>query len=158
MLRFLLSCALIVPLLAGCGEDSGVNPDNGDPTKVTYAESLNVNLADMQVTPGGVYYRNEGQEGTGAEAVASRRVRVHYTGYLPDGSVFDSSFGGVPFAFILGAGAVIKGWDEGIAGMKVGGKRRLVIPASLGYGEDGVPGIIPPYSVLIFDTELMSVD
>jgi peptidylprolyl isomerase len=157
MLRSLLSCALLVPWLVGCGEDAGENPDNGDPTKVTYAESLNVDLSTMQRTLRGVYYRDE-PAGTGAEAVALRRVRVHYDGFLPNGRRFDSSRDGVPFTFSLGAGQVIDGWDEGIAGMRVGGRRKLVIPASLGYGEDGVPGVIPPYSVLVFDTELISVD
>jgi FKBP-type peptidyl-prolyl cis-trans isomerase len=156
MLRSLLVCALLVPLF-GCGEDSQANPDNGDPTKVTYAESLNVSLEAMTRLPSGLYIQDLGDPGTGTEAVALKRVQVHYTGYLPDGTRFDSSAGGPPFAFTLGANEVIEGWDEGIVGMKVGGSRRLVIPASLGYGEDGVPGAIPPYSVLIFDTELMFV-
>ncbi|MFP2913312.1 FKBP-type peptidyl-prolyl cis-trans isomerase [Pyxidicoccus sp. 3LFB2] len=155
MLRSLLVCALLVPLL-GCGDDSSGNPDSGDPAKVTYAESLNVNLEAMTLLPSGLYIQDL-EQGTGTEAVALKRVQVHYTGYLTDGSAFDSSVGGPPFSFTLGNDEVIEGWDEGIAGMKVGGKRRLVIPASLGYGEDGVPGAIPPYSVLIFDTELVFV-
>ncbi|NMO14768.1 FKBP-type peptidyl-prolyl cis-trans isomerase [Pyxidicoccus fallax] len=169
MLRSLLLGTLIVPLLVACGDDSKGNPENGDPTKVTYADSLNVNLADMEVTARGVYY-DDLPVGTGAEATRFRRVRVHYTGYLPNGTRFDSSEGGPPIAFTLGSGEVIDGWDEGLLGkqnpddpndtdgIKVGGRRRLIIPASLAYGEDGVSGVIPPYSVLIFDTELMSVD
>ncbi|MCY1022701.1 FKBP-type peptidyl-prolyl cis-trans isomerase [Pyxidicoccus sp. MSG2] len=155
MLRSLLLCALFVPLL-GCGEDSQVSPDSGDPTKVTYAEELNVDLSAMTLLPSGVYIQDM-PVGSGTEAVALKRVQVHYTGWLPDGTEFDSSRGGPPISFTLGAGEVIEGWDEGIVGMKVGGSRRLVIPSSLGYGEDGVPGVIPQYSVLIFDTELVFV-
>lgn len=153
--RSLLLCALLVPLF-GCGEDSEVNPDSGDPTKVTYAEELMVDLSAMTLLPSGLYIQDN-PVGTGTEATALDRVQVHYTGYLPDGTRFDTSRGKTPFSFNLGAGEVIEGWDQGILGMKVGGSRRLVIPASLGYGEDGVPGVIPPYSVLIFDTELMFV-
>ncbi len=156
MLRPLLVCALLVPLL-GCGkEDPAVNPDNGDPTKVTYAAVTGVNLADMQLQPSGLYIQKL-QDGAGAQARQLSRVQVHYTGWLPDGTEFDSSIGSTPITFTLGRGEVIPGWDEGITGMLVGEKRKLVLPASLAYGEEGVPGVIPPYSVLIFDTELVAV-
>jgi FKBP-type peptidyl-prolyl cis-trans isomerase FkpA len=101
--------------------------------------------------------------GTGAQATAGRQVTVHYTGWLqnPDGSAgkkFDSSLDrGQPFDFPLGAGRVIRGWDEGVAGMKVGGKRRLIIPAALGYGARGAGGVIPPNATLIFEVELLGV-
>ena len=101
--------------------------------------------------------------GTGAEAAEGNFVSVHYTGWLqnPDGSegtMFDSSVErNEPFEFPLGAGHVIKGWDEGVQGMKVGGKRRLVIPSTLGYGSRGAGGVIPPDATLIFDVELLSV-
>lgn len=96
--------------------------------------------------------------GTGAEAVAGRTVSVHYTGMLTDGKKFDSSLDrGKPFEFPLGAGRVIKGWDEGVAGMKVGGKRKLTIPSQLAYGDQGVPGTIPPKATLVFDVELLGV-
>jgi FKBP-type peptidyl-prolyl cis-trans isomerase FkpA len=95
--------------------------------------------------------------GTGATAVSGKTVSVHYTGWLTDGRKFDSSVDrGKPIAFPLGAGRVIKGWDDGIVGMKVGGKRQLRIPPSLGYGIHG-SGPIPPNAVLIFDVELLSV-
>jgi FKBP-type peptidyl-prolyl cis-trans isomerase len=96
--------------------------------------------------------------GSGAEAVAGKRVAVHYTGTLENGSKFDSSLDrGQPFEFVLGTGQVIKGWDQGVAGMKVGGKRRLEIPADLGYGARGFPPVIPPNSTLIFEVELVAV-
>lgn len=96
--------------------------------------------------------------GTGAEAVAGKTVSVHYTGWLTDGTKFDSSVDrGTPFEFQLGAGQVIKGWDEGVAGMKVGGKRKLTIPPDMGYGARGAGGVIPPNATLVFDVELLDV-
>jgi FKBP-type peptidyl-prolyl cis-trans isomerase len=96
--------------------------------------------------------------GTGATAVSGRPVRVHYTGWLTDGKKFDSSVDrGQPFQFPLGGGQVIRGWDEGVAGMKVGGKRQLRIPPALGYGARGAGGVIPPNATLIFDVELLEV-
>ena len=97
------------------------------------------------------------QVGTGAEARAGARVEVHYTGWLHDGKQFDSSRGGAPFAFQLGAGQVIKGWDQGVAGMRVGGKRSLTIPPELAYGMRGFPGVIPPQATLRFEVELLGV-
>ena len=97
--------------------------------------------------------------GTGAEAVAGKKVTVNYTGTLTDGTKFDSSYDhGTPFSFNLGAGEVIAGWDQGVAGMKVGGKRKLTIPASLGYGATGAGGVIPPNATLIFEVELLKVE
>ena len=100
----------------------------------------------------------ERKVGTGAEAVAGKTVSVHYEGKLLDGKVFDSSFErGTPIEFKLGVGQVIKGWDEGIALMKIGGQATLTIPPELGYGERGAGGIIPPNATLIFEVELVSV-
>ena len=95
--------------------------------------------------------------GGGAEAVAGMLVEVHYTGRLTNGKEFDSSRKRGPFSFELGAGEVIAGWDQGVAGMKIGGKRTLVIPAHLGYGAAGAGGVIPPHATLIFDVELLGL-
>lgn len=96
--------------------------------------------------------------GTGDVAVVGKTANVHYTGWLENGKKFDSSVDrGQPFSFPLGAGRVIKGWDEGVQGMKVGGKRKLTIPSDLGYGSRGAGGVIPPNATLIFDVELLGV-
>ncbi len=96
--------------------------------------------------------------GEGAEAKSGNNVTVHYTGWLEGGTKFDSSKDrNQPFNFKLGAGMVIKGWDEGVAGMKIGGTRKLTIPHELGYGERGAGGVIPPYATLIFEVELLAI-
>jgi FKBP-type peptidyl-prolyl cis-trans isomerase FkpA len=118
---------------------------------------LDANMPQLQTTDTTV--------GTGAEAVKGKTVVVHYTGWLYDpaapdkkGRKFDSSVDrGTPFTFPLGAGRVIKGWDEGVAGMRVGGKRTLVIPPAMGYGSRGAGGVIPPDATLLFDVELLGV-
>ncbi len=108
-------------------------------------------------TPSGLKYVDQ-VVGTGEAAVAGQNVSVHYTGWLENGKKFDSSVDrGQPFSFPLGAGRVIKGWDEGVQGMKVGGKRKLTIPSDLGYGSRGAGGVIPPNATLIFDVELLGV-
>ena len=115
----------------------------------------------MTTNPSGLQYEDT-VVGTGAEAIKGQSVTVHYTGWLfnnaTQGAKFDSSKDRKdPFVFVLGGGMVIKGWDEGVAGMKVGGARTLVIPAALGYGERGAGGVIPPNATLKFDVELLGV-
>jgi peptidylprolyl isomerase len=105
-------------------------------------------LAYVDITPG-----------TGASPKAGDTVTVHYTGYLKSGKKFDSSVDrGQPFSFTIGVGQVIKGWDEGVMSMKVGGKRKLIIPPQLGYGSRGAGGVIPPDAELVFDVELLGVN
>ena len=136
-----LLCSLVtVVLVAACGGDTERN-----------------NVTELN--------KQDGQVGTGAEAVAGRNVTVHYTGWLYDparadhkGAKFDSSRDrNEPFSFDLGAGQVIPGWDQGVAGMKVGGKRTLTIPPDMGYGARGAGGVIPPNATLLFDVELLNV-
>ncbi len=123
-------------------------PEAATPDEFPKAEAKDVNkliIKDVKV-------------GTGAEATPGKSVTVNYTGWLTDGTKFDSSKdSGQPFVFPLGAGQVIKGWDEGVAGMKVGGKRILVIPPDKGYGEQGAGGVIPPNATLVFTVELLDV-
>jgi FKBP-type peptidyl-prolyl cis-trans isomerase len=117
------------------------------PTKVT---------GKPKTTSSGVQYWDI-TPGTGATATSGKKVSVNYTGWLTSGKQFDTSIGKSPFQFKLGAGQVIQGWDDGVAGMKVGGKRQLRIPPNLGYGSQGAPGAIPPNATLIFDVELLAV-
>jgi FKBP-type peptidyl-prolyl cis-trans isomerase len=139
---FSLFVILIVTLTSGHAQN------NTSPTKVTGKPTS---------TASGLQYWDI-VVGTGATAVAGKPVSVHYTGWLTDGKKFDSSVDrGQPFSFPLGGGKVIKGWDEGVAGMKVGGKRQLRIPPELGYGARGAGGVIPPNATLIFDVELLDV-
>ena len=124
--------------------------DNSDPilgkplkTQKAILTSSGLSITDIKI-------------GEGSEATAGKKVSVNYRGSLENGKEFDSSYGRGPFSFPLGAGQVIKGWDEGVAGMKVGGKRKLIIPPELGYGKRGI-GPIPPNSTLIFEVELLEV-
>jgi FKBP-type peptidyl-prolyl cis-trans isomerase FkpA len=154
------SCVPVSILLGiACGSFAGPLPASGaeEPTgRATTENTMNTK------TDSGLEFKDL-VVGTGAQAAAGQHVTVHYTGWLqnPDGSAgkkFDSSLDrGQPFDFPLGAGRVIRGWDEGVAGMKVGGKRRLVIPAALGYGARGAGGAIPPNATLIFEVELLGV-
>jgi len=137
---FLSSIALVLAALT-------VSAQTGGPTKVT---------GKPKTTASGVQYWDI-TPGTGANAVSGKKVTVNYTGWLTSGKQFDSSVGKRPFQFKLGGGEVIQGWDDGVAGMKVGGKRQLRIPPNLGYGSQGFSGVIPPNATLVFDVELLAV-
>lgn len=146
MRPWMLLCAALL-LLAACGDDAMNDTASKERTPVT--------------TPSGLRYIDE-QVGKGDPIKAGQTAVVHYTGWLDQGGgpgqKFDSSRDrGQPFSFPLGAGRVIKGWDEGVEGMRPGGKRRLFIPAELGYGARGAGGVIPPNAALIFDVELIEI-
>lgn len=162
---------LIIPPALAYGESGagGVIPPNAtlifevelvkvEPTPPTPpAAATAVNEADYTTTSSGLQYYDF-VVGDGETAVAGKLVTVHYTGWLLDGTRFDSSLDrGVPFQFPLGAGGVIPGWDEGLTGMRVGGKRQLRIPPELGYGEQGISGVVPGNAVLLFEVELLAV-
>jgi FKBP-type peptidyl-prolyl cis-trans isomerase len=138
-------------LAAACGS-------HGDAKAGGFSAELGVDTTKMTKAPSGLWYTDV-TSGQGAEAEPGRTVRVHYTGWLPNGKKFDSSRDrGEPFAFTLGAGQVITGWDEGVKGMKVGGRRKLVLPPSMAYGDAGAPPDIPPGSTLVFDVEVLGVE
>ena len=149
----ILAGAVIIALIATL-----VYFNNQDKEAVNEAVSKVELGANAITTDSGLRYEDL-VVGDGAEAKAGNTVSVHYTGWLADGTQFDSSVdSGTPFEFQLGAGRVIQGWDEGVAGMQVGGKRKLVIPPDLGYGATGAGnGVIPPNSVLVFEVELLGI-
>jgi peptidylprolyl isomerase/FKBP-type peptidyl-prolyl cis-trans isomerase FkpA len=155
MLRRSLLAATLA--LAACAVDQPKEYVKVDPAYDRYASSLDVDVDRMRKLPSGLYIQDT-SFGAGPVAAPGSVVDVQYTGWLSDGTKFDSSLdAGQPISFRLGAGQVIRGWDEGIEGMRVGGKRRLLIPSDLAYGTRGAQGVIPPNANLIFDVELVGV-
>jgi FKBP-type peptidyl-prolyl cis-trans isomerase len=145
-----LAAAGLLACGGGSGHDAGRAPAG-------FSAALEVDTTAMTRTPSGLRYQDV-TVGQGKEAKAGRTVTVQYTGWLANGEKFDSSRDrNQPFGFDLGAGQVFAGWDEGVAGMKVGGRRKLVIPPDLGYGTAGAPPDIPPGATLVFDVELLDV-
>jgi FKBP-type peptidyl-prolyl cis-trans isomerase len=145
------------PILAFLVVLSACRPGGDRSSAGGFSAELGIDTAAMTKTPNGLQYQDV-KVGQGAEAKRGSTAVVHYTGWLTDGKKFDSSRDrGTPFDFEVGAGQVIAGWDLGVAGMKVGGQRKLVIPADLGYGAAGAPPVIPPGATLVFDVELLEV-
>jgi FKBP-type peptidyl-prolyl cis-trans isomerase len=140
--------ALLSILLSACGGDAKGGSGDSD---------VALDSAALTKTPSGLQYQDV-VTGTGPEAKPGQMAVVHYTGWLTDGTKFDSSRDrGEPFSFPIGEGQVIAGWDQGVAGMKVGGRRKLLIPPDLGYGQMGSPPVIPPAATLVFDVELLKL-
>ncbi len=136
----------------------GETADMSGADPIVAAQALGTMTENEAVTAASGLQYIDVKEGDGAAAKAGDTVDVHYTGWLVDGTKFDSSVDrGQPFRFPLGAGRVIKGWDEGVAGMKIGGVRKLIVPADLAYGASGRPPVIPPSATLIFEVELLGV-
>ncbi|NDJ21878.1 FKBP-type peptidyl-prolyl cis-trans isomerase [Nostoc sp. B(2019)] len=163
---FMLACVVLLVLAqVGGKQDTAIATQLSQtlpaPTTVTKNNTLiasnTMSDANAVTTPSGLKYV-ELKEGTGATPKTGQKVVVHYTGTLEDGTKFDSSRDrGQPFDFKIGVGQVIKGWDEGVGTMKVGGQRQLIIPPELGYGSRGAGGVIPPNATLLFDVELLDV-
>ena len=150
-MKYLIPLVVVLLTVAACGSAPSTPSASGQ------ASAKKASVNKEVTTPSGLKYTDV-KVGTGATAEAGKTVTVHYTGTLKDGKKFDSSRDrNQPFSFPLGAGKVIKGWDEGVAGMKVGGQRRLVIPPALGYGAQGAGNVIPPNAELIFDVELLGI-
>lgn len=153
-----LAAALtLTAVLAACagGPAPGELPPD-DPALLTYAEELDIDLATFTKTASGLYYKDL-VEGTGARANRTSLVWIYYVGWLPDGTVFDGQLQGDPFQFRLNEGEVIRGWNEGIAGMRIGGRRKLVIRPGLAYGSRQ-QGDVPPGATLVFEVQLVDVN
>ena len=147
LLGIVLGAAVVAALVAACAQSQA--PYGGGGSSASGGQEV--------TTASGLKYTDT-KVGTGAEAKAGQTAVVHYTGYLTNGTKFDSSKDrGQPFSFPLGGGRVIKGWDEGVQGMKVGGTRKLTIPATLGYGAQGAGGVIPPNATLVFEVDLLEL-
>jgi len=145
-------------LLVACTEAPPPTPAvSGDPAQLTFAPALNVKLDAAELRPSGLYVHDV-VVGTGPVADSMSTAEVHYTGWLADGTKFDSSRDRQEtFRFTVGIGQVIAGWDEGVRGMRVGGKRQLVVPPKLGYGDIGSAPVIPRMATLVFDVELVGL-
>lgn len=156
MRPFVRSAIVIVAaaMSASCTLEPPVAPAP-DIEDTVFASGLGIDLTKMTKTASGLYYQDL-TPGGGIAAASGNHVTVHYTGFLSNGTTFDTSIGKTPFGFTIGASQVIKGWDEGMIGVRVGGTRRLIVPPALGYGPVQ-NGAIPPNSVLVFNVQLISI-
>ena len=143
---------LFALLLTACASGGGPAPS----AAVAFAPALEVDTAAMRRLPSGLLVRDL-DTGTGSGAARGREVTVHYAGWLPDGTRFDTSEGGQPVTFRLGAGTAIRGWEEGLVGLRPGGRRQLVVPPRLAYGRRGLAGKVPPDATLVFLIEMVGV-
>jgi FKBP-type peptidyl-prolyl cis-trans isomerase len=156
VLAFMVLAASIALAQSGSAQSGSPQKPTGSTAKKPVAGGPTQVTGEGTKTKSGLQYWDI-KVGTGPEAQKGQKVTVHYTGWLTSGKKFDSSIGGKPFPFRIGSGNVIKGWEEGVAGMKVGGKRQLRIPSELAYGARGYPGVIPPDATLIFDVQLVGI-
>ncbi|OIO05472.1 MAG: peptidylprolyl isomerase [Elusimicrobia bacterium CG1_02_63_36] len=157
MRRLIPAVFAVAVLAAACVKKEETAPNTGA-NPFQKIEAAPMTDGNETTTPSGLKFVDY-QVGSGESPAAGQNVSVHYTGTLTDGSKFDSSVDrGQPFEFKIGVGQVIKGWDEGVMSMKVGGKRKLIIPPNLGYGAAGAGGVIPPNATLLFDVELLDVN
>jgi peptidylprolyl isomerase len=148
---------LAATLLFACAQKESAAPEQKKGGEDMAAKAAGNQSAGMVTTPSGLQYE-ELVPGSGASPQPGKMVTVHYTGWLTDGKKFDSSVDrNEPFSFRIGSGEVIRGWDEGVMSMKIGGKRKLVIPAALGYGAAGAGGVIPPNATLVFEVILLDI-
>ena len=149
-----LGATLFMAACAG-GAPAGPLPPS-DPAQLHFASELGIDLADFQLTSSGLYLQDM-NEGTGTMARRTSHVWIYYVGWLPDGTVFDGQLQGDPFHFRLGGNEVIRGWNEGIRGMRIGGRRRLVVRPGLAYGSRG-RGKVPPGATLVFEVQLIDAN
>lgn len=152
MKRLMFGLLVIVTVVgsAGCIREASDTGSSGSVSGYTTKDVQGGRVSELK--------KEDSVVGTGDEAISGKEVTVQYVGTLTDGTKFDSSVDhGKPFTFTLGSGQVIKGWDQGVLGMKVGGKRKLTIPSELGYGARGAGGVIPPNATLVFEIELLGV-
>lgn len=154
-MRLIPLALLTAVLTAAC--DSPLDPNRFEDTeRITYSPALGIDLASMTRTESGIFYQDI-RVGTGDPPADGRTISVHYTGWLPDGTRFDTSRTRGPFSYVHGTGHVIDGWEEMLSTMRVGGLRKVVIPPALGYGSGSPGGVIPPNATLVFEIELLQI-
>ena len=152
-IRLVLAMVAVI-VAGGCATTAGPPPD---PALLTYAPDTGVDLSRMEETSSGLYIEDI-EEGVGKNAMRGDRIRIHFISWLPDGTLVDSTLAGEAYHFELGSDEVIRGWNQGVIGMKVGGRRRLVIRPGLAYGARGRSPRVPPNAVLVFEIQLIDAN